>query len=97
MKSEKVGNQGIQYGIGVGTRHFKKAVDRNRIKRLSREAFRLGKLPLEKLVVENGKGLSLFFIYVGKEIPAFDLVQEKTTFILQKLVKQLDEAIKTNS
>lgn len=52
---------------------------------------------MEKMAVEKNRGLFLFFIYVGKEIPEFGLVKEKTDLILQKLLKQLDEAVKANT
>jgi ribonuclease P protein component len=31
----------LQFGVGVSNKNFKKAVDRNRVKRLTREAWRL--------------------------------------------------------
>src|SRR5205809_6930341 len=36
----------VHFGGGVSTKNFKKAVDRNRIKRLTREGWRLQKQPL---------------------------------------------------
>ncbi|MBX9785097.1 MAG: ribonuclease P protein component [Chitinophagaceae bacterium] len=76
----------LQFGVGVGTRHFKKAVDRNRIKRLVREACRLQKNELQSLLAAQNKQLNLFFIYTGKELPDYELVSEKTAAALNKLM-----------
>lgn len=81
----------LQCGVGAGTRHFKKAVDRNRIKRLSREAYRLQKNELEQKMKEHPCRLAVFLIYTGKELPAFDFVKEKLAVILHKLLIVADE------
>ena len=43
LKKDHNGNFPVQTGVSVSKRNFKRAVDRNRIKRLMREAYRLNK------------------------------------------------------
>lgn len=83
--------EGLQFGIGVSNRNFKKAVDRNRVKRLSREAWRLQKNELKVLVNEKKITLNVFFIFTGKEIAEYNFVKEKVAVILKKLIKLVDE------
>ncbi|MBI3882789.1 MAG: ribonuclease P protein component [Sphingobacteriales bacterium] len=75
----------LQAGFGASTRNFKKAVDRNRIKRLMREAYRLQKEVL------NNQNLAVFFIYTGKEIPDYKLVSEKILLCIKRLQKIINE------
>jgi ribonuclease P protein component len=84
-------NSPLQCGVGVSARNFKKAVDRNRIKRLTREAYRLQKAILDIKMRGSTKTLSLFLIYTGKELPDYILVKEKIAFLLQKLLQIADE------
>ena len=81
----------VQFGVGVSSRNFKKAVDRNRIKRLTKESFRLQKPGLMTVIQEKSHRLDLFFIFTGKELPDFDLVKEKTAVALSKLGKIIHE------
>jgi ribonuclease P protein component len=53
-------DQTIKAGVGVSARNFKKAVDRNRIKRLLRECYRLNKLSLHTAVAAKQKGRVCF-------------------------------------
>lgn len=75
----------LQFGAGVSTRNFKKAVDRNRVKRLTKEAYRLQKNSLQSLLKEKGKGLHLFFIYTEKEIRKHQDIFLQTEKIINKL------------
>lgn len=58
-----VENVTIQAGVSVSKRNFKRAVSRNRIKRLIRESFRLHK----HLIETNNKTYAMLFIYTGRE------------------------------
>ena len=78
-------SQLIQFGVGAGTKNFKKAVDRNKIKRLTREAYRLQKISLQEKLKTKNTQLHLFFIYTAKELPEYNEVYKKVASILKKM------------
>jgi ribonuclease P protein component len=81
----------LQFGVGVSSRNFKRAVDRNRIKRLTREAWRLQKDELLEKLKGGNKHLNIFFIYTSKELPDFVTVKDKVAVALKKLIDKLNE------
>ena len=81
----------LLFGTGVSAKNFKKAVERNRIKRLTREAYRLQKKNLQEKVKANNMQLNVFFIYTAKELPVYDEVYKKAGVILNKLEKLIDQ------
>ena len=92
----------VQFGVGVSAKNFKRAVDRNRIKRLTREAWRLQKndpiaIGLKELLKASGKQLNVFFIYTGKEHPDFITVKDRVAVALKKLAGKLNENNSANS
>lgn len=68
--------------FSVSKRNFKRAVDRNLIKRRMREAFRLNKAG-----VPGTSKLQMAYIYTAKEILSFDQIQEKTVLSFKRLQK----------
>jgi len=80
----------LQFGVGVSNKNFKKAVDRNKIKRRVRETYRLQKIFLYQKVKEKKGQLNIFFIYTGKEIPEFSAIFDAMKKILDKLYHIID-------
>ena len=90
ISAEQSTNASLLFGTGVSAKNFKKAVDRNRIKRLTKEAYRLQKKPLQEKIKANNVQLNLFFIYTAKEIAGYDEVYKKIGNILNKLGKLIE-------
>ena len=87
----------IKIGVSASSRGFKKAVDRNRLKRILREQYRLNKLPLHHFAGQHNKQLAVFFLYIGKTLPETGLVEKKMPLIIQKLITAIHETIATTT
>lgn len=74
----------IRTGVSVSKRNFKKAVDRNCIKRLMRESYRKNKY----IVPNTTHQFTFMFLFSGKEMPEYSLIESKIKGILQKFVEQ---------
>jgi ribonuclease P protein component len=78
-----------QIGVTVSKKYFKRAVDRNRIKRLLREAYRLQKIELAEALKEMGMKGYLFFMYTDKTIASLDVIKTAMNHCLNRLQKKL--------
>ncbi|WP_276504339.1 ribonuclease P protein component [Terrimonas pollutisoli] len=79
------GSISLQAGFAASSRVFKTAVERNRVKRLTREAYRLQKNELQAQLKEQNQKLNVFFIYIGKEMPAYEEVYKSIQLALTRL------------
>ena len=82
----------IQVVISVPKKRFKSAVDRNLIKRRTKEIYRMGKeQELYPAVSTHQKKILLGLSYVGKEIHDFDYLQQKLHILFKALILKLQE------
>jgi ribonuclease P protein component len=84
----------FQITVSVPKRIFKKAHDRNRIKRLMRECIRKNKLNLEPFLIDNTKQVALFMIYTAREELTIELLQKKTKQLFKQLIDELSKDTK---
>ena len=99
LGEKKEENEFPQILISVSKRPFKRAVDRNLLKRRIREAYRLNKELLISRVPESreenlsdsqlsdssASRLTIGFLYVGKTIEDFSVIEKKMKVVLLKL------------
>lgn len=81
----------LQVGVGAPTRNFRKAVQRNRVKRLLREGYRLEKPFFLEQVQLTGKRVNLFFLYADSQVISQKEIQEKIKILLTSLITIINE------
>jgi ribonuclease P protein component len=72
-------------------RNFKKAVDRNRLKRMIREAYRQNQSSFHLELEGLEKGLAIYIGYIGKEFVQYSVIEEKIKLSLIRLIKELEK------
>lgn len=86
--SSKTGNHPVRIAISVSKKRFKQAVKRNRIKRLTREAFRLNKIDFYQNLPQ-GKTLDILFIYLDSHIEDYKKIEKSMKGSMQKILTLL--------
>lgn len=85
LKTEFTDGAKVKTGVSVPKRQFKKAVDRIRIKRLLREAYRLNKA---QYFSNTSSCYAFMILYVGKEGTTFEAVDSKMKRLFELFLKK---------
>ena len=87
-------NVPMQVAFSVPKKNFKDAIDRNRIKRRMREAYRKNKTVYNALISEYKIQCALLFVFTGKKIITFNEIEEKTKIILHRFGEDFQKNIR---
>jgi ribonuclease P protein component len=94
---QKIQEKGqLQTGVGAPSRTFRKAVMRNRVKRLLREGYRLEKPSFLDTAALQGKRVNLFFLYTDATVLSQSEIQEKIKQLLVRLSEKLKLGFSTD-
>ena len=86
LQTEHTSNFPAQVGVSVGKRNFKKAPDRNRLKRLMRETYRLQK----DIVYDTLEKPYVFMIsYIGREEKPYEELYSKMNKLLNLFMEEV--------
>ena len=83
--------------VTVPKKRFKRAVKRNRIKRLMRESYRINKHSLYELCNEHNISLQIAFGYVSDTEVDFVEIQEKMRKALARIETKIKEKVLLSS
>ena len=92
MKAELKEDVPAQVAMVVSKRHFKRAVDRNRIKRLMREVYRKNKSNFHKALTNKNMKCALMLMYTGKIVPDYAEVEKKLSLTLQRFEEIIERS-----
>jgi ribonuclease P protein component len=84
MEIEKKDGILAKIAVSVPKKNIKKAVDRNRIKRLMRESYRQNKYLLQNYCTLKDKTLAILFVYTSKVLPDYEEAQAKIILSLKR-------------
>lgn len=87
----------VSAAFSVSKRRFRRAVDRNRVKRLMREAYRLNKPEFIAIAEQAGVSFDVMFTFIGRELPVYSVIHEKISGLTGRWKNALQSQIEQRS
>lgn len=84
MKDKKNSSLPARTAISVGKKNIRSAVNRNRIKRLIREAWRKNKHQLYSCLEDHDIQINIMIIFSGGKIPEYTHTEEQIKVLIEK-------------
>lgn len=91
VEQEGVTSSQVSIFVSVPKKKLKSAVDRNRIKRLIREAYRLNKYTLDRSFLKENQTLAIAFVYLKNEMSDYETIEKSVRKALKEIERQLKE------
>ena len=88
--TEDAAHSSYEFGFGAAKKKMPKAKDRNRMKRLMREAVRNEQGTISEILDEQNKKMALMLIFSGDKLVLWDECLEKIKLILVRLNKEVN-------
>lgn len=79
----------VQFALSVSKRNFKKAVDRNELRRKVRETYRLNKSVLYEGLKDSNKRYAFMVLYTGKEKMSSKKIDKSMRQIIDRFLRQI--------
>lgn len=89
MRVPVTDNSRVKILISAPKRHFKYAVDRNRIKRQIREFYRTSSGPLKEALKNSGTALAVAFLFTDNKLWTTEQLTPKLQSVMSRLVDEM--------
>jgi len=90
LLSDTKGKYPARILLSVSKKNFRKAVERNHIKRLCREAFRKNKHLLYDYLNERAISCNFSLVYIGRKQEDYSVVEKKIIASLKRLISEIE-------
>jgi ribonuclease P protein component len=78
-----------QIAFTVPKKNFKRAVDRNKLKRRAREAYRKNKYRLYEYLKQKNRSMVFMLVYTSKEEIDYDVIEVKINAVIDRLMREV--------